>query len=339
MDLRFEIEDLTLENVLDLYNVDLELEGVDSVLFDFRNMYKVEPLAMLLFSKRLRSMKAKYPKVSFKATNFDGNSYAAHMGFFKSFGLQHGKQPGEALGSVTYIPITKLDVKTLRMESYDTDQGVVQEVIVRKAKEMAGILCGNNLDIKNSLFQCIREILRNIVEHSESETIWLAAQRWGYQREIEIGILDEGVGIAQTLKVNPHLTISDVDAALELALQPAISGKAFMYQGQERGKIDGVWDHSGYGLYIASQISKMNGTFFICSGDSSLYISEQTSENIPYDHLGTAIRIRVNLDSLIEFTQNDIDEIINRGQKIAAEKYSSFALSSASAASKKSLQN
>lgn len=66
------------------------------------------------------------------------------MGFFESFGLSHGKKPGEASGSSTYLPITMIDVRQLRIESYESDNGIVQQVIWRKAIELAEILCFGN---------------------------------------------------------------------------------------------------------------------------------------------------------------------------------------------------
>lgn len=336
MEQQFNIGDLTLLNVLNYHRVDADLQGVSKAIFNFSNMNKVEPLAMLLFSSRMRSMRKKYPLVPFIALGFENNSYAAHMGLFESFGLNYGKQPGEARGSHTYIPLTNINVTQLKKESYDTDQGIVQKVIERKALEMARILCGSNDDILNSIYQCLREILRNIVEHSDSDDIWVAAQLWAH--EIEIGILDEGVGISQALGFNPYLNFPEKHSALTLSLQPAISGKAFVYGGLERGKLEGGWDHSGFGLYIASQISKKNGDFFICSGNSSLWLNEYGVAVNDYNHHGTAIRIRVDLNKLSSFNQTHITKIISDGEEIAQQKYSAFALTKASAASKKSLQ-
>ncbi|MED4225629.1 hypothetical protein [Neobacillus cucumis] len=37
------------------------------------------------------------------------NSYAGHMGFYKSFAFPMGKAPGEAPGNNRYIPIKKLE--------------------------------------------------------------------------------------------------------------------------------------------------------------------------------------------------------------------------------------
>lgn len=192
----FHVKDLMLHKVLEHYNKDFDLSNVKEAIFDFDNMHTVEPLAMLLLSNRLRIAKEEYNNTIFRAINFK-KGYASHMGFFQSFGLNHGNSPGEASGSNSYIPITTINVKKLREESYYKENGIVQEVIKDKSKQMARVLCGNNNEVLNSIYQCIREILRNTVEHSESENIWIAAQRWEYEGRIEIAILDEGVGINQ----------------------------------------------------------------------------------------------------------------------------------------------
>lgn len=330
------VQNLTLENMLTVYFKEENFENKEVIVFDFGFMNRVEPLAMLLFSSRLRQLRIKFPETRFRALNHEHNTYASHMGFFESFGLSHGKKPGEASGSSTYLPITMIDVKQLRIESYESDNGIVQQVIWRKAIEMAEILCFGNEEIKHAVFRCLNEILRNTVEHSETERVWICAQCWTYKREIEIAILDEGVGINQTLKVNPYLTIPNEHTALTLALQPSISGKAFIHNGVERGHLDGGWDHSGFGLYIASEISRRNGSFLVCSGDSAIFLNSEGSYSYELHHSGTAVRLRVNIDQLETLTRSDIDKIINEGEFHAATSYSDFALTKASSASKKS---
>lgn len=108
--------------------------------------------------------------MEFRDRNYEHNDYAAHMGFFQSVYQNYGKKPGEANGSSTYVPITHLDVKKLRIESYEKSE-VVQETIERKSIELARLISRGKTKLRKILSYSIRELMRNIVEHSDSKSI------------------------------------------------------------------------------------------------------------------------------------------------------------------------
>ena len=68
---------------------------------------------MLLASTEIQRYAGAHPSAKFSCTNFAHMTYAAHMGFFKAFGHDFGKSPGQALGSKNYIPLTMLRTETL----------------------------------------------------------------------------------------------------------------------------------------------------------------------------------------------------------------------------------
>ncbi|WP_092949868.1 hypothetical protein [Roseateles sp. YR242] len=49
-------------------------------------------------------------------------TYAAHMGFFRSFDLAYGNAPGQAKGSENYLPITIFDSREVEREAFE--QGI-----------------------------------------------------------------------------------------------------------------------------------------------------------------------------------------------------------------------
>src|SRR5690554_3868698 len=156
------------------------------------------------------------------------------MGFFRAFGLKFGNEPGEAVGSITYLPLTILPVKELQEEaikSYDH----VGNIIESRSERIARILTRQEKgDLVDTLTFSIREILRNVVEHSGSEIIEYCAQYWPSKNLVELAVLDTGYGIMQGLSSNPHLNIKDERDALHLALLPGVSGK--MYKGVKRSE-------------------------------------------------------------------------------------------------------
>lgn len=310
--------DLTATNALNFCDNEYNFEEIHEVVYDHKYLGTVEPFGMLLVGSKIRELVDKYPDVSFSDRNYKHNDYAAHMGFFQSVYQDYGNKPGEANGSSTYVPITELDVKQLKIESYDNSE-VVQETIERKAIELSKLLSRRNKKLRLILSYSIRELMRNIVEHSESKKIWFAGQYWPSKDRVEISILDEWVGVNQALSFNPNLKINnDVDALL-LSIEPGISGKAFEYKGRMRKQEDSIWRNSGYGLYVTSEICQFGGDFLICSGANAVLFKNNQYDVKNTNFKGTAIRMRLRVSRINKIDDNFIVEIVKKGESIARE--------------------
>ena len=143
--------------------------------FDFDNVGRIEPFALLFLSSELQRCQSKRPNSKFSALRFESCGYAAHMGFFKAFGLDHGNAPGEAKGSNTYIPITIFDSGVIQKQAAENYEAV-GHFIEGKAEEMARMLTRNNSgDLLDTLSYSIREITRNVLEHSKSDQFGFCA--------------------------------------------------------------------------------------------------------------------------------------------------------------------
>lgn len=250
------------------------------------------------------------------ARNFSGKAkdYASWMGFFKSFGLDHGNEPGEASGSNTYIPLTRLAINRIRSKARDeyVHHG---EVVERESERIAGVLTRHsNCDVMETLTYAIREIMRNVVEHGDASHLWYAAQYWPSKHKVEIGILDEGVGLMRSLAQNPKLHVTSNSQALFLALQPGVS----RVQKKQRRRSDGDWINSGYGLYMTSALCQIGGSFFVSSGDKALKLSGTTSEFLECSYSGVAVRLVLDT-SKISRLNDTLDALRRKGEKIASE--------------------
>ncbi|MGE7023621.1 ATP-binding protein [Solibacillus cecembensis] len=319
MDNTINLFDLKANNALAFCCNEYDFSNFTEVYVNAHNMNDVPPFGMLLVASKLRSIRQANQHAKFYINGIENKSYAAHMGFFKSFNVGFGKSPGEACGNTNYIPITKLNVKELRIESYNSDNGVVQSVIERKSRELAKVLTRGNLYVEEIVTYSIREIMRNIVEHSTAEEIWFAAQYWSSKDTVEISLLDEGVGIKQAISINPNLVIKKPEDALLLSIEPGISGKAFKYKGRERIQEDSVWRNSGYGLYVTSKLCQLGGDFLICSGEKALHIKGDKHQVVDTNFNGTAIRMRMKVSEIANFKGNLVDEIVSKGEAIAKE--------------------
>ncbi|WP_210330357.1 hypothetical protein [Aliikangiella sp. G2MR2-5] len=293
-------QNLSLRNALNFCNRLWDLEYSDEYAFDFANLGRVEPFTMAYVANELKRFRKSKPKSKFTALNHQNKSYAAHMGFFRAFGLKFGNEPGEAPGSSTYLPLTILNVADLQQEAADSYDHV-GNIIEAKSEKIAKILTRQNSgDLIDTLTFSIREILRNVVEHSESEIIEYCAQYWPTKNLVELAILDTGNGIMHGLSTNPFLNISHERDALYLAMLPGVSGK--MYKGVKKRKHD-EWQNSGFGLYMTSRICRNGGDFFIASNDKSIFLDRTSKNDLECKYKGTALRLRIDTSKIYSYSE------------------------------------
>ncbi|WP_197465359.1 hypothetical protein [Marinomonas sp. TW1] len=293
-------QNLSLRNALNFCNRLWDLEHSDEYEFDFANLGRVEPFTMAYVANELKRFRKTKPESKFTALNHQNKSYAAHMGFFRAFGLKFGNEPGEAAGSSTYLPLTILNVSDLQKEAADSYDHV-GNIIEAKSEQIAKILTRQNSgDLVDTLTFSIREILRNVVEHSESEIIEYCAQYWPTKNLVELAVLDTGNGIMHGLSTNPFLNISNERDALHLAMLPGVSGK--MYKGVKKRRHD-EWQNSGFGLYMTSRICRNGGDFFIASNDKSIFLDRTSKNDIECKYKGTALRLRIDTSKIFSYSE------------------------------------
>ena len=310
--INFFIHDLTSPYVFSIAKDIKELieKDIESVTFELSARGSVEPFGMLLVGSVIRQFCADFNGQVF--INFNSiNSYAGTMGFYQyAFpGCSEGKAPGEALGSNRYIPISEICINKLREDFRQKGQFLEDgHLIEKEAYHLADVLVGNNKELKILLTYLLREMMRNTPEHAESPEIWICAQFWPKSDWAEIALLDEGIGVFQSLTKNPYHRkyINDEKSALHWATKAGIS-QAFSPDKKDKGFDD--WSNSGFGLYMASQIcKKLGGEFHIASKNNYLAIEQYRTIDKPTYCLGTAVRMRIKRSELKTAAQLIIDE-------------------------------
>ncbi len=249
---------------------------------------------MVLLAMQLRRFRAKHSSSKCYAVNHNKHGYAAHMGFFKTFGLSHGNEPGEAAGSSTYIPIQCVSREEL--SAFADEEGLEFGYAVEKrAAALAEILTQSHDGVlHDTLTYSIREILRNVFEHSGSTEVFICAQHWPNLNKVEVGIVDAGKGIRAGLAENPAFEFENDREALHTALMPGVSGNIWA------GKDTATWANTGYGLYMTNRICRAGGSFFICSGDAGLWLEGTKKSDVPSDFVGTAVRLFLDTSKLAD---------------------------------------
>ena len=310
---------------------EIKLEEGESCFFDFSHVHTCDPFPMLIVSNEIRKKRQEWKMFECYARCCN-NQYARHMKFYRACGIGLGNEVTVSKENSNYSCITKMSVEDLRKEGMVT-LDVIQEVIDKRSKVMAHILAQGNTEFENWLAFVIREIVRNIPEHSKSDTIWYCAQCWPSYDLVELAIMDEGIGIRESLRDNLsvcHQIKSDMDAIM-LSLQPGVS-RAFA--GNANPNIKSEWDNSGYGLYMVSQMcAELNADFIIASGDTAIRITKRNWEIIKEQKRtnlhGTAIQIRVRPSQTVDYDKIR-KEILYRGELQAREKQGTIHVASKS---------
>ncbi len=287
---------LDLFSTLNFCNTIDSIQEDDVYVYDYENMSTVEPFGMLLLGSKIRKFVGLKEGCSHEDCNFEGNKYAAHMGFFKSVYQDFGKEPGEASGSNRYIPITNINIKDIKNKAIRNKKDIY-EYIEDIAKDLTKVLSRNNETLMKCLSYSIMELLRNVYEHSDSEELWYAAQYWPSKNMVEIAILDEGIGIRNSFQKNKKINVKNDEEAIKLALSPGISKSGI-------GKVSSdAYDNTGFGLYMISNICKNGGDFVICSGSKCLVINSKETCVHETSFNGTVIRMRIRPSEITKLSE------------------------------------
>ena len=295
-----------------LYNVQDEEE----VIIDFSQLSYSFPMGMLVFGSYLRRWAITRKENGFRTsaegidTSKSVHNYLMHLGFFKFIRINLGKAIGEASGSNTYIPIRQITRTELENYARENNEQLV-DAIEFESRSLAFILAGSNQNSQDitTYSYAIREILRNVFEHSGIDKCFLCGQRW-YDGSSEIAIVDEGVGIYETIK--QAYSVSNAEEAIQLAIQPGIT-RAISLSEQEN-----IYNNSGYGLYVLSELGNSFGWFCIGSDSAKLTYKSKNKYVEPFNFQGTFIG--VHLDRTPFNFKGVLDDIICEGEQEALSK-------------------
>jgi hypothetical protein len=145
-----------------------------------------------------------------------------------------------------------------------------------------------------SLYTCLTELAENVYYHAEAPLGGVAAaQALPKSREMELAIVDLGVGICKSLSKNPtyHADANDDLAAIKLALVPTVTATP------QR--------NSGYGLAFTQFLLALNGgRLLVRSGHGHVQRGARVVDKIEEDHLpGTVVGLRIRTDQPFDFAR------------------------------------
>ncbi len=287
-----------------------DIEAIDAsegVIFDFNPYGENNPFSNLFLINILRKFRKEHRDVSVRAQPKQTSEYLSHIGFYKSMGIDIGKEPGEATGSSTYTPITRIQFDN----GYDT--------IDDQAKRLCRVLDFDR-PLQRLLRYIFQETIRNVYEHTETDAVLIAAQKWPQLNLLEIAIADSGCGVERSLGRLYH-NRNEVEL-IKLACKPGVTAQS-NYSITDR---QDPLRNSGYGLYVLRSLAlAYDGSFIICSGKHAIgsWCDDWGTEHEKvYDtsYPGTILQIRIRTDQG-DIYDRVLNEIITRGERESKEMF------------------
>lgn len=292
-----------------------ELDGVgkdDEVIVDFGAQRFFSPFEILFIASKIKSLRAQNPTQRWVSKGHEAHTYLAHIGFFRMCGFDHGREVGEVTGNENYLPITSLDRASLR-ESPEDKYEEIPDLVQRHAEKLALVIARDkdkNSDLYDVSSYSIREVMRNVFEHSETNSLYYCAQYWPKSNKVEFAVADFGIGIRRGLGENPNFRFDTDKDAIEYSLLPGVSGKT------HAPRKSSIWFNSGYGLYMTNRLARNGGNFVIASGAAAVHMSRKTKNNYQTSFPGTALRFNMDVNE-IGNVRSRLDQFRKEGTELA----------------------
>ncbi len=190
---------------------------------------------------------------------------------------------------------------TLPLERFNSDNRDESDLFAENFIKLIDI---EGEEVKKYVQYIIRELLTNTIDHAKSITdVVCCAQKFPNIKEIEIIIIDTGVGFYKTIS-GKYKEINSNEEAIRKALEKGVTGttKSKMYY-----KLYGQLKNAGYGLYVISEMIKYyNGKLWIISKNGSLMQNGNNIESKSFEHEwdGSVVVVRLPYET-IKHTLND----------------------------------
>jgi hypothetical protein len=258
----------------------------DRLIVHFGKERFFSPFSLLFIASKFLALRAKNSTQRWEPKGHGEHTYLAHIGFFHMCGFDFGREMGEASGNDNYLPITRLARESFYVSEADKYQAL-QSLIERRAKQLALVIARdeqNNKNLFDALSYSIREVMRDVFEHSKARNLYYCAQYWPKSSKVEFAIADFGIGIRRGLSENPNFRFDADKQAIEYSLLPSVSGKTHVPRWSDE------WHNSGYGLYMTHRLARNGGNFVLGSGDTAIQLSRKTKNNFQTSFSGTILR-------------------------------------------------
>jgi hypothetical protein len=277
------------------------------VVIEFGDVRASEPFGLLFAGAALRTFFKEREYQGIEASGIRAGNAAhenlAHVGFFHWIGIPVGKMPGVIEGSATWLPLSTLTRAQLERRMLETTKPL-GSVIHAECERLAKLLTHSaQAKVNGPLAYCLREVIRNVFEHADTDRCAFCAQRWP-DSTVELAVIDQGRGIRRSLE--EKMQFKSDEEALRTALLPGVSSKP-------SDDPDDRWGNSGFGLFVLSELGRELGVFRVISGAAGIQLANGQIDSEAAGFCGTAIQLRVRRPKGVNFG-DFVDSIIARGE-------------------------
>ncbi len=301
--------------IVELLRDENEISGF---IFTFENLRWIDPSGAVVFLETIANLEEQNIHLEFAPLDKTraAVSYGINMGIFQRLGLSESasKEEGNtylAPKKVTWNEISNfLSAENENIEYYfEFISGKISDKILRYNKLL------HDERISKLFTYVIRELIRNIFDHSETKYYYYGSQFIPSTNKVELVIADRGVGLKNTIPFDGEEKWFDQDTAenaIKKAFIPGITAASNHSYASED------YLNSGYGLAMVKRLVLVaDGVLSLATSDKTMTFSNKSQRIMDCSVQGTIIRLRVDLEKLstVDFDKQ-LDIVYKKAQAL-----------------------
>lgn len=308
-----------VSQILPIFDEWLSLEPGSWLAIDCSETTFIDPFCLCIFAEIVQKLKTHEVKGVLQGLPKGLRNYLDRMDFFQSLEIEYesDRQRNERLTGL--VELTKIQLqKNIDSEAAKLTRALIGDFDDFDPKalpdENSGLLPYDNLE--RTVKYLMTEALLNSLSHgkrgSKNSYVWTALQYYPKTDNVNLSVVDNGVGFLRTLSSHPDLGDQTHEDALNLAMQPHKSCN------RDQWLKDGKAANLGLGLTVISDlVCDAGGKMTVMSGDALLALENKSHKYVTIPHWqGVAISIivprstlrEVALAPIIRKYQDDIGE-------------------------------
>jgi|SRR5699024_648035 len=316
------IRNMKYDNMIKMNNTVHQLiqndQELSSFTFTFDNLKWIDPSGAVILMETITNLKKHNILIEFEPldTSSSAISYGLNMGIFQELGLSEYTSKEEGNTYLAPKKVTRDEVSDFLSavnENIEYYFECISDKISKKVLRYNELLYDKRL---SKLFTyVIRELIRNIFDHSEADYYYYGSQFIPSTSEVELVIADSGVGLKNTIPFNDEEKWFDKDTAenaIEKAFIPGITAES------NHGYASANYLNSGFGLAMVKQlVLSAKGTLSLATSDKTITFFNNSKRSDNCNIQGTIIRIRVDLEKLavVDF-EKQLDLVYKEAQSL-----------------------
>lgn len=276
-----------------MLNLDLlSNSGYEKITFDLSKLKFVTPSGLCYLIASIQTLTNIIGKENFEIimpNNNSTNNYLTRMNFLETLGLNDDN----------YINKNDCSNRLIELQKISMTDRCDWQITENLTNVLESQLPVNNQGILKAVSYAIGEIVDNTLRHSQSPIGgYICAQTYPNKNKLEICIIDCGIGIVESLKVENDVHKEKISKFksdsefIQYSIEKGVTSKTQQKFGET--------GHSGEGLFFTSEfIKENNGRMKVISGNGMLLIDSKVGIQLSetqHHWQGTIVMLEFNLD-------------------------------------------